>query len=195
MKALRIYVLLLVRNNRSKSLNNGYAYNRIGFFYICKTVSRQCSQLFQKLLAGTTELWRAVGRSDFGIISSIIESNCYREKNHVSGRNCQTWFSFSCPNSLSHMTSERFCTSHEHVRSRETKSQRKLHDSKSLPKCAKKWKVPCKCMIWFFIFRNELGTIFWNPCWQTSWNIVEKKIGWWLCQHILAYDKNRPQWV
>ena len=70
-------------NSCAKSFNNGIIFNRIAFYCIRKTISRQYTQLFYKPFTGATEYGRSMGGCNFGKSLPINVKNCHRGKSFV----------------------------------------------------------------------------------------------------------------
>ena len=66
-----IIAVNFIRNSWSKSFNNGFVYNRVGFKCICRTISRQYTELFYKLSTRATESGWSMGGCNFRNILPI----------------------------------------------------------------------------------------------------------------------------
>ena len=127
MNETRLSALNFIRKSWSKSFNNGIVYNRVGFKFICATISRQYTELFYKLFTRATECGWSMGGCKFRNILPINVPKCYGRKIYVFWQETFRVIRILLPGTWSLPFHYGYCLSHEHSHSRRAQSQRKLY--------------------------------------------------------------------
>ena len=98
MNKIRLTAVDFVRKNWSKSINNGIAYNRVGFKCICATASRQYNQLLYNFFTRATESGSSIGSCNFRknpthfcTNVSRRENSCFLTRSFRSYQNSTIW--------------------------------------------------------------------------------------------------------
>ena len=97
MNKMRLSAVNFTRTSWSKSFNDGIVYNRLGFKFICDTISRQNTELFYKLFTRATESGRSIGGcKSRDILSSMYQMSrkeklCFLTRNFQSRQNSTIW--------------------------------------------------------------------------------------------------------
>ena len=94
MNGMRVSAGNFIRKNWSKSFNKGNVYNGVGFKCICATISRQYTELFDKIFTRATESGRSMRGFNFGNTLSINVPNCHGGKISVFWREHSKFLEF-----------------------------------------------------------------------------------------------------